>query len=179
MGSTAPRLHRDVSRFRPNPAKDDPVYVSVPDDGLCLNAFVLLSPSGDRSRVLLGMLDPTASWREIGGVTPQRLAELGTRWMLPSRQLFLFESPADAAQSIVREQLEVPALELTGPMVFSESWTRPKPAGVGPHWGPHFLFRGVWPLDRELRASPWLRLRIPRPFPTGPIDDRSKPGRCA
>ena len=39
---------RTVSRFRPAPPKDDPVYVSVPDDGLCLNAFLVDLPTGRR-----------------------------------------------------------------------------------------------------------------------------------
>jgi len=134
--------------------------VPVPDDGLCLNAFLLLSPPHDDSKVLLGMVDPSAPWREIGGVTPQRLVELSTRWMLPSRQLFLFESPKEAAQTILAEQLEVQGVELEGPSVFSEAWTRPVPAGEGQHWDIHFVFRGRWPEGREPRATPWLKLEF-------------------
>jgi hypothetical protein len=165
--------HRSVSRFRPAPGLEDPVYVAVPDDGLCLNAFVVLSPPGDPSQVLLGMVDPNAPWREIGGVTTQRLAELATRWMLPSRQLFLFESPQDAAQTILREQLEVGPTPLDGPSVFSEAWTRPKPAGQGQHWDLHFVFKGSWPAGRVLYASPWLKLEFHDPARL----DRARVGR--
>jgi hypothetical protein len=147
--------------------------VSVPDDGLCLNAFVLLSPPDDRSKVLMGMVDPKAPWREIGGVVAQRLVELSTRWMLPSRQLFLFESPQDAARTILREQLELDGVEIDGPSVFSEAWTRPTPVGHGQHWDIHFVFRGRWPKGRELRASPWRELEFYDPSQL----DRSKVGR--
>jgi hypothetical protein len=164
---------RPVSRFRPAPAQDDPVYAAVPDDGLCLNAFVMLSPPDNASRVLLGRVDPTAPWREIGGITPQRLAELSTRWMIPSRQLFLFESPQSASQTILREQLEIGPLSLAGPAVFSEAWTRPTPAGEGQHWDLHFVLKGTWPEGRPLRASPWLNLEFHDPAGL----DRAKVGR--
>jgi hypothetical protein len=167
------RPHREVSRFRPSPPVDDPVYVSVPDDGLCLNVFVILSPPDDPSNVLLGMVNPGAPWREIGGVTPKRLEELATRWMLPSRQLFLFESPREAAESILSEQLELEILTLDGPAVFSEAWTRPTPVGKGQHWDIHFVFRGVWPRHRALRASPWRKLDFQDPARL----DRAQVGR--
>jgi hypothetical protein len=164
VDASPPGRRREVSRFRPSPPKDDPVYVSVPDDGLCLNAFLLLSPAGYPSKVLLGRVDPAAPWKQIGGITPTRLAELSNRWMLPSRQLFLFESPQEASRSILREQLELEVeLSLDGPTVFSEAWTRPKPAGEGQHWDLHFLFRGLWPEDRPLRASPWTTLQFHDP----------------
>jgi hypothetical protein len=164
---------RTVSRFRPAPPTDDPVYVSVPDDGLCLNAFLVISPPGDATQVLLGMVDPKAPWKEIGGVTAQRMQELSTRWMLPSRQLFLFESPQDAARTILQEQLELDALDLIGPSVFSEAWTRPHPAGRGPHWDIHFVFRGQWPEGRERHAAPWSKLEF---HDTSRLD-RAKVGR--
>ncbi|MCI4360750.1 MAG: hypothetical protein L3J91_03530 [Thermoplasmata archaeon] len=149
------------------------MYVAVPDDGLCLNAFVMLSPAGTPTQVLMGIVDPTAPWRAIGGVTPQRLRELSTRWMLPSRQLFLFEAPQTAAEVLVKEQLEIDTLELTGPSVYSEAWTRPTPAGTGQHWDIHFVFRGEWPDGRPLRASPWLKLEFHETSRT----DRSQVGR--
>jgi hypothetical protein len=173
MAASPHIMSRAVSRFRPAPPEGDPVYVSVPDDGLCLNAFLILSPPNDASKVLLGMVDPKSPWREIGGVTAQRLAGLSTRWMLPSRQLFLFESPQEAARTILREQLELDGIELEGPSVFSEAWTRPAPAGTGQHWDIHFVFRGRWPEGRELRASPWSKLEFHDPSRL----DRSEVGR--
>jgi hypothetical protein len=173
MVAPPPATRRDVSRFRPAPPPDDPVYVSVPDDGLCLNAFVLISPPDDARKVLLGQVDPQAPWREIGGVTPQRLAGLSTRWMLPCRQLFLFESPQEASAEILRTQLGIEQMALEGPSVFSEVWNRPSPAGKGQHWDIHFVFRGTWPAGRELRAGPWLKLEFHDPAHL----DRSTVGR--
>jgi len=173
MAPSIPTTNRVVSRFRPAPPKDDPIYTAVPDDGLCLNAFLLLSPVDDAHQVLLGMVDPQAPWREIGGVSAQRLAGLSNRWMLPSRQLFLFESPQDASRTILREQLELDEVELAGPSVFSEAWTRPNPAGTGQHWDLHFVFRGRWPEGRAVRASPWLKLAFHDPSRL----DRSTVGR--
>jgi hypothetical protein len=173
MSAAPPGDIREVSRFRPAPPKDDPVYVSVPDDGLCLNAFLLISPPDDPSKILLGMVDPAAPWKRIGGVTPIRLADLSTRWMLPSRQLFLFESPTEAADNILRDQLEIGRVPLDGPTVYSEVWTRPKPAGMGPHWDLHFVFRGRWPSGKSLQASPWLKLAFHEPR----LLDRATVGR--
>jgi hypothetical protein len=118
-------------------------------------------------------MDPGAPWREIGGVVAQRLVGLSTRWMLPSRQLFLFESPQEAAGTILREQLELEGVALDGPSVFSEAWTRPAPAGQGQHWDIHFVFRVRWPEGRELHASPWRKLEFLDPSHL----DRSNVGR--
>lgn len=156
-------IERVVSRFRPAPAPEDPVYSAVPDDGLCLNAFVLLAPTPGSGEVLLGRVDPNADWAAIGGVTAARMVELSTRWMLPSRQLFRYEPPAEAAQRILAEQLQLPGVPLEGPFVFSEAWQRPKPVGTGRHWDLHFVFRGVWPRGHEPSSAAWRRLEFRHP----------------
>jgi hypothetical protein len=167
-GSLAPPVvelpaTRRICRFRPCPAPDDPIYNAVPDDGLCLNAFLLLTDPEDPARVVLGQIDPNADWGELGGMHAKRIEELGDRWMLPSRQLFLFEDPADAARSIAREQLRLPELRLDPPTVTSEAWERPSGAGRGPHWDLSFLVRGSWPSDRPLQAPAWRRLAFQDP----------------
>jgi hypothetical protein len=159
-----------VSRFRPNPPPDDPSSAAVPDDGLCLNVFLLLSDRPGSGKVLLGRIDPSAPWDHIGGMHPGRIAQIGRRWMLPARQLFLFEAPDAAAHAIARDQLELPTAELAGPTVTSEAWQRPNPAGQGPHWDLSFLYRGVWPADRLVRAGPWLELTFHDPATLAPAD---------
>jgi hypothetical protein len=149
-----------VSRFRPDAAPDDPVYTAVPADGLCLNVFVLLSDRANSHRVLLGRIDPEQPWTEIGGMHRQRIQDLGDRWMLPSRQLYLFEAPDEAARSILHAQLGIESLRLEGPQVVSEAWQRPKPAGEGRHWDISFLYRGTWPAGRPLAARPWRELAV-------------------
>ncbi len=155
---SAPAATRRVSRFRPNPPPDDPVYNAVPDDGLCLNAFVLLTDRPGSSRVLLGRIDPASPWRELGGMSAPRIQETSTRWMLPSRQLFLFEAPDEAARGILKAQLGLEALPLRGPTVTSEAWQRAAPAGDGLHWDLSFVYRGEWPGDRPIAATPWREL---------------------
>lgn len=162
-GVPEPSDRKRVSRFRPNPDPDDPVYHAVPDDGLCLNVFLILSEPGHPDRVLLGRIDPRAPWETIGGMSRARIDSMGDRWMLPARQLFLFEDPTEAAQAIARDLLELPGLALVGPQVTSEAWERPTPVGAGRHWDLSFLFRGTWPAGRPLRLGPWRELAFLAP----------------
>ncbi len=120
----------------------------LPDDGMCLNAFLVLRPAGHAGRVLMGRIDPKAPWEEIGGLDAERVGRIGERWMLPSSQLLLFESPADAARRIVREQLGTSVSDLRGPAVFSDPYARPESGKTDPHWDLHFVFEGRWPEER-------------------------------
>jgi hypothetical protein len=147
-----------VCRFRPSPPPNDPVYSAVPDDGLCLNVFLLITDRPESQKVLLGRIDPKAGWERIGGMSRPRIEAMGARWMLPSRQLFLFESPDEAAVSIFRTQLGVEEIPWEGPTVTSEAWERPTPAGTGKHWDLSFLYRAVWPEGRPLASPPWREL---------------------
>ena len=149
---------RRFTRFRPGLSSESPVYSVVPDDGMCLSAFVVIRPAGSDPRVLLGRIDPQAAWLEKGGLDAARAAAVGDQWMLPSCQLLLFESPHEAAQRVVREQLEVGPLRLEGPSVFSEAYRRPGSPANDPHWDMHFVFQGRWPSDRPPRASMWREL---------------------
>ncbi len=161
---------RIPSRFRPSPGPEDPVYSDVPDDGLCLNVFLLVADAADAGRVLLGRLDPAAPWKKIGGMSEARIRSTTGRWMLPSRQLFRFEAPDDAARSILREQLELPAIPVAGPSVTSEAWQRPQPVGTGLHWDLSFLYRATWPAGQEVRATPWQELAFLDPRKLQPKD---------
>lgn len=87
-----------------------------------------------------------------------RIAAMSDRWMLPSRQLFVFESPNDATRSILKQQLDLSPIPLTGPVVTSEAWQRTSPAGKGLHWDLSLIYKGVWPTKRPLAAPPWREL---------------------
>jgi hypothetical protein len=93
--------------------------------------------------------------------------------MLPSRQLFLFESPQAASAEILHAQLEIDDVALEGPTVFSEAGDSPSPAGNGQHWDIHFVFRVIWPAGREVRAGPWLQQAFHDPADL----DRAQVGR--
>lgn len=159
-----------VARFRPNPPRDDPVYTAVPDDGLCLNTFLLLRDAPDSGRVLLGRIDPAKDWETLGGMHRKRIEALGNRWMLPSRQLRMFEGPHEAAGTIAREQLEIEELPLERPEVTSEAWERTEPAGGGRHWDLSFLFRGLWPAGVPIAAAPWRELAFLDPARLDPAE---------
>ena len=130
----------------------------VPENGMCLSAFLVIRPEGEDRKVLLGHLDPNAPWSWIGALGPARLAGIGEGWMLPSSQLLLFESPEEAVRRIAREQLEtaLPAIETSG--FFSEAYpSRAHPEG-DPHWDFHFVFQARWPSAKPPRAYPWKEL---------------------
>ncbi|MGA9839144.1 MAG: hypothetical protein WBE40_03470 [Thermoplasmata archaeon] len=142
---------------------------TVPQDGLCLNVFLVLRSTRHPDRVLLGRLDPTAPWEELSALGPDRLARLAGHWLLPASQLLFFESPDDAARRIAREQLETELPSLGVPRIFSEAYSRPAPEGRDPHWDIHFVYPLPWPGAETVRAKPWKELafldarRIPRP----------------
>jgi len=108
----------------------------------------------------MGLVDPSAPWSEIGGLDAARASALGDRWMLPSSQLVFFESPQDAAQRILKEQLASPPIPLDGPAVFSEAYRRPGSPASDPHWDLHFIFRGRWPSSTPPRAPAWRQLEF-------------------
>jgi hypothetical protein len=149
---------RRFARLQPGNPTDQPTGVtSVPADGMCLSAFLVIRPDGHPGEVLMGRLAPSADWATIGGLDAERVARVGRRWMLPSSQLLLFESPIEAAARIAREQLGVPVPGLQGPSVFSEAYRRPGSDG-DPHWDLHFIFEGRWPTTRFPASAPFAEL---------------------
>ena len=149
---------RRYARLRPGATPDAPGASVVPDDGMCLSAFLVLRPVGRAGEVLMGRINPEAPWAWIGGLDPQRVARIGARWMLPSSQLLLFESPVDAVRRIVHEQLETSLPDLRGPVVFSEAYRREGSERRDPHWDLHFVFEGRWPEARLPKSTAFREL---------------------
>jgi hypothetical protein len=147
---------RRYARLRAGDPSAHPGAVAVPDDGMCLSAFLVVRPADRPGDVLLGHLDPAADWARIGGIDPSRLAQIGERWMLPSSQLLLFESPATAAERIATEQLGTNLPGLEGPRIFSEAYRRPGGTAADPHWDLQFVFEASWP-SRTFPTSPAFR----------------------
>jgi hypothetical protein len=132
----------------------------LPDDGMCLSVFLVLTPPGQEAAVLMGRIDPSAPWDEIGALDPARRRAIGDRWMLPSSQLVFFESPSEAALRILKEQLASDPIPLEGPAVFSEAYHRPGSAATDPHWDIHFVFRGRWRSASPPRVPAWRQLEF-------------------
>jgi ADP-ribose pyrophosphatase YjhB (NUDIX family) len=127
---------------------------------MCFSVFLVLEPPAREGAVLMGRIDPSAPWGEVGAIPPALLATIGDRWMLPSSQLLLFESPADACRRILKEQLDSEPVPLTGPLVFSDPSVRPGSPGRDPHWDFHFVYRGRWSSSSAPRASAWRHLEF-------------------
>jgi ADP-ribose pyrophosphatase YjhB (NUDIX family) len=138
-------------------------YWSLPPDGLCLSSFLLLSPPGARSKVLVGRIDPKASWAEIGALNPTRIQLNSAGWMLPSCHLLYFESPHDAALRVLREQLGLDPIVLEGPQIFSERYRPPRHPERGEHWDLEFVYRGEVPAGWAPAHPAWRELRFVEP----------------
>ncbi len=124
----------------------------IPEGGLCLSAFVVLSEPGREDHVLMGRLDPSGPWDHIGALDPERAQANSAGWMLPSSHLILGESPEAAAERILKEQLGLPSQPLRGPFVFSEVY------GAKNHWDLEFIFVGE---REEVAQHPaWTELRF-------------------
>jgi hypothetical protein len=135
----------------------------VPEAGLCLSVFLVLRDREDRNRVLMGVINREANWEELGALSPNLLQNFPRGWMLPSSHLLLFESPVQASQRVLKEQLDLSAVRLTGPVVFSDVYDHPI-THLRNHWDIGFIFKGV--LDsREVKATQaWQELRFVDPM---------------
>src|SRR2546428_546609 len=100
---------RRFSRFSKSPATAAFSVTEIPDDGVCLSAFLIVTEARDARKVLMGHMNPKAPWDHIGALDPSRVEAHSHGWMLPSSHLIFRESPDDAARRVAREQLERPA----------------------------------------------------------------------
>lgn len=151
---------RRFCRFNRDPDTAAFSMTEIPSEGLCLSAFVLVSPKGQPNQVLMGRMNPAAPWDHLGALDPKRVAVHGKGWMLPSSHLIFREAPTEAAQRIVREQLGIPALPLTGPQVVSEVYAPRRFPDRPAHWDLEFLFRGEWHDSRPPACEAWVELRF-------------------
>jgi ADP-ribose pyrophosphatase YjhB (NUDIX family) len=149
---------RRFSRFSKSPTTAAFSVTEIPDDGVCLSAFLIVTEAGDSRKVLVGHMNPKAPWDHIGALDPSRVEAHSHGWMLPSSHLIFRESPDDAARRIAREQLELPDLALSGPKVISEVYTPRRFPGTADHWDLEFLFRGELAAERLPHPAAWTKL---------------------
>jgi len=125
---------RRFAHFKRNVAP--PRMKEIPEGGFCISAFVIISKTTSPEQVLVGRINKKAPWDHIGALDPERVERHSKGWMLPSSALMLGESPKQAAERILKEQLGVADQSLEGPVVFSEAY------GQMNHWDLEFLFLG-------------------------------------
>src|SRR2546425_282333 len=149
---------RRFSRFSKSPATAAFSVTEIPEEGVCLSAFLIVTEAHDPKRVLMGHMNPKAPWDHIGALDPSRVEAHSRGWMLPSSHLIFRESPDEAARRIAREQLELPDLALSGPNVVSEVYTPKRFPGTAHHWDIEFLFRGQLAATDAPHPSAWTEL---------------------
>ena len=155
---------RKPCRFQPSAAPEDPDHSTVPEAGLCLSVFPILTEPRRPDRVLMGRYDASFDWRRIGAISRDRVEKMQDLWLLPGRHLFLYEDPKAAVATILWEQLGLENHPLRGLEAISESWEPPHAAGHGSHWDISFIYRGEWPMGRQLHAAPWRELAFKNPL---------------
>jgi hypothetical protein len=130
----------------------------LPDDGMCLNCFLVVRSRDRPAEVLLGQIEPAAPWGDVGGLDDHRVTRIGDRWMLPASQLLLLEPPDEAARRLARELLGRPLETLPAPRVFSETYARPGSTAHDPHWDLHYVYEFEWPGPPPAKGRMWREL---------------------
>jgi ADP-ribose pyrophosphatase YjhB (NUDIX family) len=153
-------MERKFARLRRGSVPEAPDVWVVPSDGMCLSAFLVLRSANEPAKVLLGKIEPTAAWRDLSALGPDRVDRLRNLWMLPASQLLLLESPDDAARRIAREQLGIELRELPVPRIFSETASRPGMEGRDPHWDILFVYELPWTADTPPTSAAWSQLQM-------------------
>jgi ADP-ribose pyrophosphatase YjhB (NUDIX family) len=129
-----------------------PRMKEMPEGGFCISTFVILSKKNNPEQVLMGRINKKAPWDHVGALDPERVQRHSVGWMLPSSALILGESPEQAADRILREQLGVADQSLEGPFVFSEVY------GPMNHWDLELLFLGD--RDSTPENEVWAELKF-------------------
>lgn len=158
---------RRFCRFFKTPETAPFDMTEIPEDGLCLSAFVLLSPPEHPERVLLGRINPRAPWDHLGAIDGNRLESWKDGWMIPSSHLIVLESPDEAGRRIVKEILGLAPRRLDGPSVVSEVYAHKRYREAKHHWDIGFLYRGGL-TEMELGPRPaWTTLKVVDPKSMG------------
>lgn len=151
---------RRFARLSAHPSEGHGTF-GLPEDGMCLSAYLLVHPARAPGEVLLGRASPDGPWGPVACFDAERLRNLGDRWLLPATQLLLFEGPDEAAHRIAEEMLGLRDLAVGAPTVYSEAYARPT-GRRDPHWDLQFVYTIPWP-DGRPAPSPgplWRELRF-------------------
>lgn len=113
----------------------------VPPAGFCVSAFVVVSDRSRAGTVLLGHLNPGAPWDHIGALDRERTIAHSKGWMIPSSHLIYGESPRQAAERVLREQLGLEGVSIGAPEILSDVYTPKRFPERGDHWDLGFVFK--------------------------------------
>ncbi|HEV2316809.1 MAG TPA: hypothetical protein VGV89_04460 [Thermoplasmata archaeon] len=152
------------ARFTPVVEGYESSIHEVPRGGFCLSVFLLLNARDRPSRILIGRPNPGANWERLAGY--RRAGVSDEEWLLPASILRFAESPDDAAQRIIDEQLAGIQILLSGPQVESEVYSPRGRVEWKNHWDLRFLYTGA------LAAAPptgsvWAELALLDPTAPG------------
>jgi ADP-ribose pyrophosphatase YjhB (NUDIX family) len=115
---------------------------NVPPGGTCLSSFVLVSDGG---RVLVGKMAHPEIWVERFLVGPKfaPVYAASGKYVLPARHLHWYESPLDAARSVLQDQvgLDVPESEISLVDVQSHVSGDIANEKEPPHWDICFVYQ--------------------------------------
>jgi ADP-ribose pyrophosphatase YjhB (NUDIX family) len=134
----------------------------IPDGGMCLSSFLVISEQDNPKEVLMGRLNPKAPWDHIGALDEGRIQAHSKGWMLPSSHLIIHESPQEAAVRILREQIGIASsiVALSDPKVVSEVSTPRRFPNLPHHWDIEFIFRGTLARSRVPKSDAWVDLKF-------------------
>jgi len=132
----------------------------VPEGGLCLSAFLIITNTENVNSAVMGHLNPNAPWDHLGALDKTRKDLHSTGWMLPSSHLIVYESPNEAAARILREQLNLQNVKLNGPQVVSETYVPKRFPNLAKHWDIEFIYKAHIQAKELPKSSAWTELKI-------------------
>ena len=133
---------------------------NVPPGGVCLSSFVLVRSGGN---VLVGKMVRPDIWIDRFFVgerfAPDYVAS--DKYLLPARHLAWYESPLEAAESVIRDQAKL-RISMGGlHLVDVQSHVRGdvNSSEQPPHWDICFLYETRVPTKtaRHLKTPPWFK----------------------
>ena len=147
---------------------------NVPRGGVCLSSFLLVR-SG--RKVLVGRMAKPEVWVETFFVG-EKFAPIyysSGKYVLPARHLAWYESPLDAADGVIRDQLmmRIPRRDIHLIQVQSHVGGDINSAEQPPHWDICFVYEVRTPAKilRELKVPPWFKDLHLVPLSSITVDD--------
>ncbi len=156
--------NRQFSRFvRSQDIRPGTPTSLVPEAGLCLSVFLVLTEESEPNKVLMGIINREAPWEDLGALSPTLLKNFPTGWMLPSSNMLVYESPFQASKRVLHEQLGIDDINLSAPIVFSDVYDHPI-THLKDHWDLGFIFKGSVKKEKVTKTNAWSRLEFIKPF---------------